>query len=87
MSHAVWQALLRPGRFDRKIEIALPTHSERVEIFKTHMKNLVLDGDGADYAKRLASLTPGHSGMLLVDVLGCGMSLYMATCCHVLCVS
>jgi cell division protease FtsH len=36
------QALLRPGRFDRQIEVGLPDMSERVEIFKLHMRPLAL---------------------------------------------
>ncbi len=34
------EALLRPGRFDRIIEIPLPNHEARVEIFKIHTKNM-----------------------------------------------
>jgi ATP-dependent 26S proteasome regulatory subunit len=32
-------ALLRPGRFDRKVEVTLPSKDERKEIFKIHLKN------------------------------------------------
>jgi AFG3 family protein len=35
-------ALLRPGRFDRQIEIDLPDITSRREIFMVHLKNLVL---------------------------------------------
>jgi ATP-dependent Zn protease len=30
-------ALLRPGRFDRQVEVTLPTIQERSEIFKVHL--------------------------------------------------
>lgn len=30
-------ALLRPGRFDRSIEITLPNFEERMEILKVHL--------------------------------------------------
>jgi proteasome regulatory subunit len=30
-------ALLRPGRFDRAIEISLPNFEERIEILKVHL--------------------------------------------------
>jgi cell division protease FtsH len=33
-------ALLRPGRFDRKIEISLPSPQERLDILKIHLKNV-----------------------------------------------
>lgn len=33
-------ALQRPGRFDQKIEIKLPSLEERIEIFKIHLKNV-----------------------------------------------
>lgn len=36
------QALSRPGRFDRKIEISLPNQSEREEILKIHLKNVII---------------------------------------------
>lgn len=57
-------ALTRPGRFDRKIEILLPDIKERMDIFKIYLKKVVLNGEKTldEYAKRLASLTPGFSG-------------------------
>ena len=57
-------ALLRPGRFDRQIEVTLPNIDERAQIFKVHLKkifvNKALNKD--QYARKLASLTPGFSG-------------------------
>ena len=32
-------ALLRPGRFDRKVEVTLPSKEDRKQIFKIHLKN------------------------------------------------
>lgn len=53
-------ALLRPGRFDRHIQLELPTFSEREAIFKVHLKPLKIDGEvTADF---LAAQTPGFSG-------------------------
>ena len=57
-------ALLRPGRFDRIIEVGLPDLEARREIFKIHMskhKN-VLDSNLEELADRLASITEGFSG-------------------------
>jgi proteasome regulatory subunit len=53
-------ALLRPGRFDRVIEIPLPDHKARVEIFKIHTRGMNIQGD-VDY-EILASKTDGSTG-------------------------
>mgnify|MGYP001772611015 CR=1 FL=1 len=53
-------ALLRPGRFDRVIEIPLPDKKGRVEIFKIHTRKLKISGD-VDY-ELLADLSAGFSG-------------------------
>jgi proteasome regulatory subunit len=53
-------ALLRPGRFDRLIDIPLPTYEARVEIVKIHTSgmNLAQEID----AEKIAKLTDGASG-------------------------
>lgn len=33
-------ALLRPGRFDRSVEIGLPNFEERKDILKVHLKKI-----------------------------------------------
>jgi len=38
-------ALLRPGRFDRIIEIPLPDEKGRLEILKIHSRRMTLDPD------------------------------------------
>lgn len=57
-------ALLRPGRFDRQIEVQLPNLEERSAIFKVHLRKILVneDFDKDTYAKKLAALTPGFSG-------------------------
>jgi len=57
-------ALTRPGRFDRNIEVTLPDLEGRTEIFIVHLKPLKLDEvyNMEEYARRLATLTPGFSG-------------------------
>jgi len=57
-------ALMRPGRFDRQIDITLPDIEGRKQIFLVHLKSLKLHTDrtSEEYAKRLACLTPGYSG-------------------------
>jgi proteasome regulatory subunit len=53
-------ALLRPGRFDRIIEIPLPDNEGRLEILKIHTRNMALDSD-VDLDK-LVKITDGLSG-------------------------
>ena len=53
-------ALLRPGRFDRFIEVPLPNEDGRREILKIHTKNMSFDEE-AD-VDLLANLTDGFSG-------------------------
>eukprot|EP00095_Tigriopus_kingsejongensis_P000749 maker-scaffold273_size229271-snap-gene-1.20 protein:Tk00749 transcript:maker-scaffold273_size229271-snap-gene-1.20-mRNA-1 annotation:"PREDICTED: paraplegin" len=63
------QALLRPGRFDRKIEIDLPSLIERKEILEHHMKGVVMELAPTAYSDRLATLTPGFSGADLANLV------------------
>ena len=53
-------ALLRPGRFDRFIEVPLPNVEGRKEILRIHTKNMALDEE-ADL-DLLSDLTDGLSG-------------------------
>ena len=57
-------ALIRPGRFDRLIEVDLPDIEGRKEIFMVHLKPIVIDShvNMEEYARRMATLTPGFSG-------------------------
>jgi cell division protease FtsH len=60
-------ALLRPGRFDRRVVMDLPDIDERVEILKIHAKNKPLEKD-ADL-RIIAQRTPGFSGADLSNLL------------------
>ncbi len=53
-------AMLRPGRFDRFIEVSLPNEDARKSILKIHTRNMTLSQD-IDFAK-LAKITEGSSG-------------------------
>ncbi len=53
-------ALLRPGRFDRRIVVSNPDVREREEILKIHTRNKPLDDD-VDL-KAIARRTPGFTG-------------------------
>jgi len=61
------KALLRPGRFDRKITVNLPNQTDREKILEVHAKNKKVDKD-IDF-KSLASSTVGFSGADLWNVL------------------
>ncbi|MEB2836595.1 MAG: proteasome-activating nucleotidase [Desulfurococcales archaeon] len=60
-------ALLRPGRFDRIIEIPLPDKRGRVEILRIHTRRMKLDGD-VDL-EMIAEITGGFSGADLKAVV------------------
>ena len=64
---AIDPALLRPGRFDRQIEVGLPGCEERYDILKLHSKNKPLS-DEIDL-KRLAKDTCAFSGASLEALL------------------
>jgi cell division protease FtsH len=59
-------ALLRPGRFDRRINILLPERKDREAILKTHFKNKPTD-NSVDLDK-LAAKTAGSSGADLANI-------------------
>ena len=56
------QALTRPGRFDRQIQVDKPDLKGRKEIFNVHLEGITLEGEIEDIAGRLAGLTPGFAG-------------------------
>ncbi len=60
-------ALLRPGRFDRRIVVNMPDVKGREEILKVHIKNIPLDKN-VDL-KVLARSTPGFSGADLANLI------------------
>lgn len=53
-------ALLRPGRFDRIIDVGLPDVEARTEIFKIHIKHMNTESDIDP--RKLSDLTEGASG-------------------------
>jgi cell division protease FtsH len=60
-------ALLRPGRFDRRIIVNMPDVKGREEILKVHTRKIPLDKD-VDL-KVLARSTPGFSGADLANLV------------------
>ena len=60
------KALLRPGRFDRHVNVTLPERKDRVEILKVHFKNKPVAEDVKIDA--LAAKTAGSSGADLANI-------------------
>ena len=60
-------ALLRPGRFDRRVVLDLPDLKEREEILKIHCRDKVLGKDV--FLRRIAERTPGFSGADLANLV------------------
>jgi cell division protease FtsH len=58
--------LLRPGRFDRHVEIPLPNRAERTAILCVHMAGRTLDPD-VDF-DAISRATPGFSGADLANL-------------------
>ena len=60
-------ALLRPGRFDRKLVLELPQHQARWDILKVHTANKPLANDVN--LERIAASTVGFSGADLANLV------------------
>lgn len=60
-------ALLRPGRFDRRVIIDLPDINEREAILKIHARHIPLEPDVN--IRRVAERTPGFSGADLANLI------------------
>lgn len=61
------EALLRPGRFDRRVEVPYPDLMSRQEILELHAEKVTLDRS-VDLAQ-VASGTPGFSGAELANLV------------------
>ena len=60
-------ALLRPGRFDRRVPVELPDLKGREEIIRVHAKKIRV-GDDVDYSK-IARMASGASGAELANIV------------------
>lgn len=60
-------ALLRPGRFDRRIPVELPDLQGRIDILKVHAKKIRV-GDNVNYAA-VAKAAAGASGAELANIV------------------
>jgi len=61
------KALLRPGRFDRRVTVPYPDLKSREAILAVHVKNVQAE-DGLDI-KKIAQGTPGFSGADLANLV------------------
>ena len=64
---SLYPALLRPGRFDRRVPVELPDLKGREEILKVHAKNIRV-GDNVDY-NAIARMASGASGAELANMI------------------
>jgi cell division protease FtsH len=60
-------ALLRPGRFDRQVEVSPPDIKGRLEVLKVHARNKKLSPEVS--LEAIARRTPGFSGADLANLL------------------
>nr|YP_009393999.1 Cell division protein FTSH [Polysiphonia sertularioides]ARW62561.1 Cell division protein FTSH [Polysiphonia sertularioides] len=60
-------ALLRPGRFDRQVNVSMPDFKGRLEILNVHAKNKKIDPNVS--LSIIARRTPGFSGADLANLL------------------
>jgi len=59
------EALMRPGRFDRRVFVELPGLKDRIEILKVHLKNKPFKGN----LENIAKMTVGFSGAALASLV------------------
>ncbi|MFI6594719.1 ATP-dependent zinc metalloprotease FtsH [Nonomuraea sp. NPDC050536] len=60
-------ALLRPGRFDRTVQVGLPDAAGRTAILEVHTRGVPLDGEVS--LEQLAKTTPGMTGADLANLV------------------
>jgi AFG3 family protein len=62
------KAILRPGRFDRQIQVDKPDIKGRQEIFQVHLASLTCKDNILETASKLAALTPGFAGADIANI-------------------
>lgn len=65
------EALLRPGRFDRKLQVDLPTLKERMELFSFYINSLECKDKNRipELSEQFAKMTPGFSGADIYNIV------------------
>lgn len=62
-------ALMRPGRFSRKVRVNEPNERGRKDIFALYLRNVPMEDDKEDICEVVASLTPGLVGADLENIV------------------
>jgi ATP-dependent Zn protease len=62
-------ALVRPGRFDYKINIPLPSLNQRIEIFRLYVKKLKCGMIEEETLLKLGQETEGFTGAIIEDIV------------------
>ncbi|KPI89729.1 ATP-dependent zinc metallopeptidase putative metallo-peptidase Clan MA(E) Family M41 [Leptomonas seymouri] len=65
------KALLREGRFDRKVEIPMPDKAARCDLFKHYLSKITCE-DAPALSTKLAELTPGVSPATIAAIVNEG---------------
>jgi transitional endoplasmic reticulum ATPase len=65
---AIDPALRRPGRFDREIEIGVPTMEGRLEILQIHTRGMPIEGSDRDRDRVLKALAAQSHGFVGADL-------------------
>jgi len=65
---AIDPALRRPGRFDREIEIGVPTQEGRLEILQIHTRGMPIEGSDRDRERILKVLSAQSHGFVGADL-------------------
>ena len=65
---AIDPALRRPGRFDREIEIGVPTQDGRLEILQIHTRGMPIEGSDRERDRTLKELAAQSHGFVGADL-------------------
>jgi transitional endoplasmic reticulum ATPase len=74
---AIDPALRRPGRFDREIEIGVPTQAGRLEILQIHTRGMPIEGTEKDRERILRELAQLSHGFVGADLAALGREAAM----------
>ena len=74
------EALMRPGRFDRKIRFELPERGDREKIFHNYLHKMKLDGSPNDLSAALSKQSFGFSGADIANI--CNEACILSVRCN-----
>ncbi len=76
---AIDPALRRPGRFDREIEIGVPTQAGRLEILQIHTRGMPIEGGEKERERTLKELAALSHGFVGADLAALAREAAMRT--------